>query len=155
MGTFDPNVFLDATFTDANSTVSVPCPPGEYLAVVADEPKMRQAQGQKDASKTYLMLDLLWTIEDPAVTEVTSRKPTKVRQSIMLDLTETGALDMSKGHNVQLGRLREAVGLNSPGQAFSFRQLQGQQAKIQVVNRPDPQDPERIYDDVKAVVRAA
>lgn len=154
MGTFDPTAFLDTTLTDANSTVSVPCPPGEYHAVTTTEPKFRENQGSKDPTKSYLSLDILWEISDAEVVEKTGRNPTKVRQSILIDRMENGNLDMSKGKNVSLGRLREALGLNEPGRPFSFRQLAGQSAKVTVVNRPDPNDTDRIYDEVKAVARA-
>jgi len=150
MGQFDPNQFLDATVTEANSTQLSPCPVGEYHAVIADEPKFRQFSGTKDPTKTYTSLDLQWAIDDPSVCEVTGRTPTKVRQSLMLDFTESGSLDMGRGRNVGLGRLREAVGLNKPGQPFSFRQLQGQHAKVVVSHRVDG---ENIYDEVRAVAR--
>lgn len=152
MGAFDPSTFLDATLTEANSTTQTPCPEGEYEAVISDEPVFRQFQGTKDPSKSYMALDLNWEITDPAVCEVTGRTPTKVRQSLMLDVTDAGGLDMGKGKNVGLGRLREAVGLNEPGKAFSFRQLQGQRAKVRVTHRA-AQD--AIYDEVRTVARIA
>lgn len=154
MSTFDPNSFLNAQLTDANSTTFVPCPPGEYHAVTVEEPKFRENQGKADPSKSYLSMDILWEISDPAVVEVTSRNPTRVRQSILIDRNDTGNLDMGKGKNIALGRLREAVGLNEPGKPFSFRQLAGQTAKVTVINRPDPSDPDKVYDEVKAVARA-
>ena len=152
MGTFDPTTFLDATMTDANSTALVPCPEGEYQAIVIDEPKIRQFSGTKDPSKQYVALDLEWVIEDPRVTDITQRKPTKVRQSIMLDFTESGALDMGKGRNVALGRLREAVNMNQPGQAFSFRKLQGAMAKVKVTHSVAD---DTIYDEIRSVARLA
>ena len=53
----------------------------------------------------------------------------------MLDLTPSGSLDTSKGKNIGLGRLREAVGQNKPGQAFSFQNLPGLMAKITIKHR--------------------
>ena len=154
MSTFDPNTFLNTTLTESNSTVAVPCPPGEYHAVTTEVPKFRENQGTKDPTKSYLSLDVLWEISDPAVVEVTSRNPTKVRQSILIDRNEAGGIDVAKGKNVALGRLREALGMNEPGKPFSFTNLAGQSAKVTVVNRPDPNDPDRVYDEVKAVARA-
>lgn len=152
MGTFDPQAFLETNLTESNSTVQTPCPEGEYSAVCLEEPKIRTFQGTKDPSKTYVSLDIVWTIENPAVTEVTGRNPTKVRQNILLDLNDSGALDMGKGRNVQLGRLREAIGKNNPGQPFSFRQIQGASAKVKVTHRVDG---ESIYDEVRSVARSA
>jgi hypothetical protein len=68
----------------------------------------------------------------------------------MLDINDAGNLDMSKGRNVQLGRLREALGLNTPGQAFSFQMIPGRAAKILVKQRVEGED---IFADVKGVVK--
>lgn len=152
MGVFDPESFLDATMTESSSTSQTPCPEGEYLAIVLDEPKIRSFSGTKDPSKQYVALDLTWSIEDPAVTSATGRSPTKVRQSLMLDFTDNGQLDMGKGRNVGLGRLREAVNMNQPGVPFSFRKLQGAQAKVKVTHRVAD---DTVYDEIRSVARAS
>lgn len=152
MGTFNPEQFLDATITEANSTQMTPVPEGDYMGIVLEDPKFREIQGKKDPSKTYRMMDLVWTLEDPALAEKLGRNQVNVRQSIMLDFTDNGGLDMGKGRNIALGRLREALGLNNPGQAFSFRQISGKQAKVHVKHRVT--DDGRVFDEVDAVARA-
>ena len=87
----------------------------------------------KDA--TGIALDVLWLVEDSAVKEYLGRDTVVCKQGIMLDLTAEGGLDMSKGKNVGLGRLREAVGKNNSGEAFSFAMLPGSAAKISVAHR--------------------
>jgi hypothetical protein len=151
MSTFDPSAFLNATITEANSTVTTPCPEGEFFAIIDGEPKINQWQS-RDGSKSGLRLDLTWSTDDDAACSVTGRKPTKIRQGIMLDLTENGGLDMGRGKNVSLGRLREATGLNVPGQPFSFSMLQGKAAKVSVGHRIVE---DRIYDEVKGVAKLA
>ena len=42
---------------------------------------------------------------------------------------------MGKGKNVALGRLREALGQNTPGKPWSFGMLVGQVAKVAVKHR--------------------
>lgn len=148
MGTFDPNLFLDQTTTDSNSTVSVPVPAGEHEAVIDGDPEVRSWQGKKDPSKSGLALDITWAIQDPAVLAELERDKATVRQSIMLDLNASGGLDTGKGKNVALGRLREAVGLNTPGKPFSFRMLAGQIAKVKVEHRVEG---DQIFADVKGV----
>lgn len=145
--TFDPQSFLDQSTTDANSTVREPIPEGEYTAIV-DKVDVRSFQGTKDPSKTYVSLDVTWAIDDEAVRQKTGLPKPTCRQSLMLDLTEGGGLDMGKGKNVGLGRLREAVGLNAPGRPFSFRQLEGQVAKVFVTHRATD---EAVYDEIKKV----
>ena len=68
----------------------------------------------------------------------------------MLDLTDSGSMDMGKGRNVGLGRLREALNLNQPGQVFSFSMIPGRLAKVAVSHRIDG---ENIYAEVKSLAR--
>ena len=146
---FNPDQFLDMTINDSNSTQTVPVPVGEYTAV-AGEVKCRQWQSKADPSKSGLTLDIIWNVDDSAVKELLGRDKVTVKQGIMLDLTEAGGLDMGKGRNVGLGRLREALDLNRPGEAFSFSRLPGRVAKIAVSHRIDG---ENIYAEVKSVAR--
>lgn len=147
---FDPNQFLDMQFTDANDTVLRPVPVNEYVAV-CDKCELRPWTSKDDPTKSGLALDLQWEIDDAALQEELGRKP-KVKQGIMLDMTADGTgFDMGKGRNVGLGRLREALGLNTPGQPFSFSMMPGKVAKISVTHRVDKNNPEVIYAEVKAV----
>lgn len=146
---FNPEQFLDQQFTEANDTKLVPVPVGEYTAI-AGEVKCRQWQSKADPSKSGLTLDITWEIDDPAVKELLGRDKVTVRQGIMLDLTDSGTMDMGKGRNVGLGRLREALNLNQPGQAFSFSMIPGRLAKVAVTHRIDG---ENIYAEVKSLAR--
>jgi len=148
MGTFDPSTFLDLTVTDPNSTVMTPVPEGEFTAI-AGEPVIRQWTS-KDGTKSGLALDIPWEVDDASVKAALGREKVTVKQGLMLDLNPQGGLDTGKGMNVSLGRLREAVGLNTAGQSFSFRMLQGKVAKISVKHRLDG---EQVYSDVKGVTR--
>ena len=148
---FNPDQFLDMQVTEANDTKTIPVPVGEYVAV-AEEVKCRQWQSKQDPSKSGLTLDITWSVDDAAVKELLGRDKVTVRQGIMLDLTDSGGLDMGKGRNVGLGRLREAVGLNTPGQPFSFSMLVGRVAKVSVSHRIDG---ENIYAEVKGVTKLA
>lgn len=145
---FDVNQFLDMQVTDANSTVTIPVPVGDYVAVISDV-KPRQWQS-KDNTSSGLALDVTWDIDSQEVKTLLGRDKVTVKQGLMLDLTESGGLDMGKGRNVGLGRLREATDLNKPGVAFSFNQLKGRVAKVNVSHRIDG---ENIYAEVKSVAR--
>lgn len=149
MSQFDPNQFLDMQVTESNDTKVVPPPVGEYLAVV-DDVKVRTWQSKTDSSKAGLALDVVWSIQDPQVLADMDRKKVTVKQGIMLDLTEQGGLDMSKGKNVSLGRLREATGHNEPGRPFAFSMLMGNMAKVSIAHRIVDED---IFADVKGVAK--
>ena len=146
---FNPEQFLDMQVTESNDTKTIPVPVGEYTAV-AEEVKCRQWQSKQDPSKSGLTLDITWSVDDAAVKELLGRDKVTVRQGIMLDITDSGGLDMGKGRNVGLGRLREATGLNVPGQPFAFPMLEGQVAKIKVTHRLHEGN---TYDEVKQVAR--
>jgi hypothetical protein len=57
---------------------------------------------------------------------------------------------MSKGKNIGLGRLREAVNMNDENTPFSFAMLPGQAATISVSHRVNG---EETYSEVKGVAR--
>lgn len=130
---FDPNQFLNMTVEEANSTEFIPVPVGDFAAQV-DKVELRPWAKKDDPSVAGLALDLTWDIQDASVKELMGRDKVTVKQSIMLDLTESGGLDMGKGRNVGLGRVRAATGLNAPGQPFSFLMLQGRMAKVHVAH---------------------
>jgi hypothetical protein len=146
MTTFNPADFLNQTFDEANSTVSVPVPEGEFLAI-ADKVDLNTWQ-KRDGSASGLKLDIVWDIQDAELLAMLDRPKATSRQSIMLDLTETGQLDFGKGKNVQLGRLRAALDLNEPGKPFSFPMITGRMGKVSIKHRIDG---DQIYSEVKAV----
>lgn len=146
---FDPEQFLNMQVTESNDTKTIPVPVGEYTAV-AEEVKCRQWQSKQDPSKSGLTLDITWSIDDSTVKELLGRDKVTVRQGIMLDLTDSGGLDMGRGRNIGLGRLREALNLNTPGQPFSFSMVAGRIAKVSVSHRIDG---ENIYAEVKGVAK--
>ena len=146
---FSPDQFLDMQTDQANDTKIVPIPPGEYVAVVG-EVKARPWTSKSDSSKSGIALDIQWDIDDAGVRALLGRDKVTVKQGVMLDMTESGGLDMGKGKNVGLGRLREACGLNTPGQPFSATMLTGRVAKVKVEHRVDG---DNIYSEVKQVAK--
>ena len=154
MSTFDPNTFLNMTTTESNSTSQTPVPVGEYIGVV-DKVEARPWQKKDDPSVAGMALDILWSIDDANVKALLERDKVTVKQGIMLDITPEGGLDMGKGKNVGLGRLREALDLNQPGQPFGFSMLTGRAAKVAVKHRVDNKNPENIFAEVSAVAKLA
>lgn len=147
--TFDPATFLNQEFNEALDTKVVPCPAGEYLGL-AEKVEVKP-WAAKDGSSSGLKLVILWDIQDENVKSLLGRDTVRVGQDQMLDLTETGQLDFGKGKNVGLGRIREALGLNTPGEPFSFGMIQGRLAKVKVSHRAVGED---MYAEVKAIAKA-
>lgn len=150
---FNPEQFLDGTTDQEGSTFVTPVPVGEFRAIVDRDVIFREEEIKKGAragQKMYLC-DILWRIEDDDVERQIGRKAI-VRQSCFVDILPDGrGLDFSEGKNVGLNRVRDAVGQNRAGMAWSPRMLTGQMATIQVTQRPDENDPRTIYNDVKRV----
>lgn len=148
MSTFDPDTFMATSFTEANETKFATVPEGEYLAVI-DKVEANTWQS-KDGMKSGLRLDVTWKIDDAHVAEVTGVASPTVRQGIMLDMTESGGLANGPGKNINLGRLREAVGQNTPGKPWSPQMLLGQPARVSVKHRIWE---DNIFAEVKGVAK--
>ena len=147
MNDFSPEAFLGVNQSGANSTEYALPPEGEFLAVAGDKVAARQIPNKEGGVST--IVDVPWLTEDPVVVEATGRQITTVRQSVFVDLLPDGkTLDMSKGANVQLGRLREAINQNDASRDWNFNQIAGNQAIIKVVHSPDGK-----YANVVAVAR--
>lgn len=148
---FNADEFLNSSVEGANATQVEPIPVGEYTAVI-DSIKVRPWVSKKDPSLSGQTMDVTWVLDAPAVAEQLGRQKLTARQGIMLDFTDDGRLDMGKGRNVGLGRLREATNLNNPGQAFSPSMLMGQMAKVKVGHRVEK---DQIFVEVESAVRLA
>lgn len=149
---FDPKLLLDAQTVEANSTVRVPVPAQEHVAVITG---VDIRSGNKDG-KDWHFLDVTYEIDDPAVKQLLGRDKVALTQGIGLDFSPTGGLDYSKGRNVNLGRLREATGLNTPGQPFAFRMFVGKPVKILVTHSPSTRpgaQPGDVFENVAAFVK--
>ena len=144
--TFDPTTFLNQQFDEALDTKVVPCPVGEYPALA--EKVDVKTWSSRDGSSSGLKLEIIWDIQDDNVKQLLGRDTVRVPQQQMLDLTETGQLDFGKGKNVGLGRIREALGLNTPGEPFAFSMIQGRMANVAVSHRAAGEDQ---YAEIKRI----
>lgn len=154
--TFDPNLVLNQPITGAMDTKFITVPPGEYVALVKDvKARSGTIRNGDRAGERYLAVDLLWQIDDPKVKEATGLDTNIVKQGLMIDLTPQNGIDLGKGKNVRLGRLRAALDMNRPDQPFTFEGFRGRIAKIAVTNRTDdrPDSPTKgdTFADVSAV----
>jgi len=146
---FDAEAFQNMVINQPNSTTSVPWPPGQYPVTIA-KVNVRTGTVQKagpNQGKPWASLSIMVEADRSVLPEGAS---SVAYGSIMLDLTESGGLDLAPGKNVGLGRLREAVGLNRPGQPFRFSDLEGRSCVVVTDVRVDNNDPNVSYTDVRA-----
>jgi len=141
MSTFDPDSFMNSEVEEALSTEYVPIPEGDYQAVIDKATPKVTPNGNA-------LIEVHWKIDAPGVDDAHEKT---VRQAIWLDITGSGALETGKGKNVALGRLREALSQNVPGQRWNPGMLEGNVAKIKVKQRAG--DDGAIYTDVKGVAK--
>lgn len=145
MSTFNPDTFLNTESTEANATQYTPCPEGEFNASIkAIKPRV--------LTDGRAVLDVTWIVDDETARQETGMAEPSVRQTLWLDVTESGGLDFGKGKNVGLGRLRDAVGQNQSGKPWAPGMLVGQVAKVKVAHSIDKRDNVTINADVKAVL---
>ena len=149
MSNFDPTTFLDQNVSGANSTQFIPHPAGDFPAVIS-KLSPRQIESRQNPGTQQTIVDVTYETDDANAREVTGLAKPTVRQSLFLDLSDAGQLDMSKGKNVQLGRLREALGLNDPARPFAFSQLVGQPCMVKVTHNPS-KDGREVYANVDTV----
>jgi hypothetical protein len=132
---FEINDLLNTEFTGANSTEYENIPENVYTAAIEKiEPVEFDAKEPKYPGEKIASLNVHWVIDDPALAEQLGRNKLVSRQTVWLDRTESGSLDMGKGKNVQLGKLRDAIGANTDG-AFRIGSWIGAVAKVQVKHR--------------------
>lgn len=143
MSTFNPDQFMNTQIEGESSTKYEPIPAGDYQASIA------KVEARSAGDKP--VLDVTWQTTDPAAVEATGMDTPTVRQTVWLDINEqTGSLDMGRGKNVGLGKLRSALGQNQPGVAWAPGMMIGQTAIIKVNHRPG-KEPGELYANVAAV----
>lgn len=146
---FDPTSFLQQTMTDtAFATSRTPIPEGEYTAVIDDVKARSTNNGQ-------ILVDVSWNVIDEALRTKMGRTGDQklfARQSVFLDLDANGKLLGGEDKNVDLGKIRKAVGQNIAGQAWGPLMLKGAgPATIRIKQKPNEDNPEEPFVNVTAV----
>lgn len=157
MSVFNPDNFLNQTVEGEMATVRTPVDEGEYPMVIDDSEKgvqLRSVEIKKgaNAGKTTLACDITMIILDEALKAKLNRDKVTSRLSFFVDLTPDGKIATGEDKNLKLGRLREALGQNVPGQPWSFAMLRGSGPVLgKIKHRPDENDEKIVYDEVVAV----
>ena len=152
---FDKNLFLGGTTTEQGSTEYTPIPENEngYPAVIS-KVDVRQEAGKDGTLMT--LLDVTWDLSDNdgSIEAATGLKKNTVRQGFFLDITADGrGLDMGKGKNVPLNKLRDALGQNVAGQAWAPNMMMGKFAIVKIKQTMSEKGDGRIYSNVGSVVK--
>ena len=139
---FDPDAFAQTTIDTPMSTRYEPIPEIEYQAVVGEAKPKSTPNGNA-------LIEVRWELDAPDDDRAHNKR---VKQTIWLDIDQNGMLDCSKGKNVPLGRLREALGQNVG--TWNPSMLVGAVGIVFVKDDPPKEEGGQIYSKVTQV-RAA
>jgi len=151
---FDPNQFLGAVLTSAN-TRRQPIPAGTNLPGTLGTPSTRQTEGKKESNQgvVYTWVDIPIEVDltgNPPVRTLVGQDHVQLRYSFRLDVSPSGGIDLSPGKNNGLRILREAVGMNKDGESFSLLGVGGRQVLCSIGNRPYQGE---IFDEIASIAR--
>lgn len=152
--TFNADAFLNQTAAGPMSTTITPVPEGEFKFVIDDSDKAIQFREFTSDKGTFQTMEVLCKCLDEAVKTKLGRDLVLVPIKMFLDLTADGSgLDNSEGKNVQLGRLRDALGQND-GSPWSPAMLKGKGPFMgKVTQRADKDDPTVKYSEIKRIAK--
>lgn len=130
--TFDPEAFMRQHVDAPLETEFTSVPQGEYLASIDDFDSsaiesidFTYKRGPNAGSPgKMLKLTLPFVIDDAAVKQALGRDKVVVTKQVILDTDDNGSLAIGTNRNVELGRIREAVGQNGNG-PWSIMNLRG------------------------------
>lgn len=140
MSNFDPDQFLQTETEAKLETEYTPIPEGEYMGVI----KKLDSNVTPNGSP---VLAVTWIIDDQEVRDFTGMPEPTCRQSVWLDVNDNGALEAGSNKNVQLGRLRDALGQND-GKPWAPSMMEGQVARVIVKHTPDKNNPGAVFANV-------
>ena len=161
---FDADSFMNQT-VDAELSTSVEQPPeGDYRAMIGDftsESGFRTftaRPGSKNEGREFTIFQPPFVLQDdPRLAAVKAARNgndiTVTHKGMFLDLEDGGGLDVAKGKNVDLGRLREAVNQNTKS-GWKFTDLIGAgPLMVKVIHEADQNDSSKKYARVSRVVK--
>ncbi len=155
MSNFDPSQFLDATTTEA-LVKRPPLPIGDYVGTITEMQVREWTSKKEDAKvKAGIAFDLKVEIDVtgyPDAKAVVGVDKVILSPGIMVETTPDGkSLDWGAGKNGALRRYREALNMNTPGEAFSPRQMVGRLIRVKIKHREYQGE---FYDEVDSVSKA-
>lgn len=161
---FDADSFMNQTVDGELDTVISQPPEGDYRAMIGEFTSengfrtfISQKEGKNQGREFTIFQPPFVLQDDPRLAEVkqarNSDQITVFHKGMFLDLTDQGGLDMSKGKNVDLGRLRDAVGQNqTPGWKFS-NLIGAGPVMVKVIHEKDANDETKKFARVNRVVK--
>lgn len=149
---FSPESFLDAQITEA-SVKRPPLTAGKDLIGIITAITARAWQGKEDPSKSGIAFDVKIEFDlsnDPVEFARVGVAKVIIQDSIMLNLTDAGGIDLAPGKNGRLRQYREALNMNTAGEPFNPRNMVGRPIRAKI--KHDPYQGE-IFDKIDSVAK--
>lgn len=148
---FNPEQFLGAALT-APLTKRPPADAGVPYAAVIQMPKIRPWHSDAKGTSGFAAdIPLEITLPEAVASKVGQPKIT-LSDSVFLDTTPSGGLDMSPGKNRGLRKYYDATGLNKPG--TTMQSLPGQMVKVVLKHDVAKDGSGDIYERIDAIAKA-
>lgn len=141
MSNFSADAFMGTEVEGVGETEYTPIPEAEYTALIKEVKADTTPKGNP-------FLELIWIIDSQEVRDLIGMDEPTVRQTLWLDINDGGGLEFGKNKNIQLNKVRSALGQND-GKPWSPNMMRGQPATVLIKHRLGEQG--QIYADVKAV----
>jgi len=79
MSSFNPDTFLNTEFSEAFDTVKIPCPEGEFQAMLKDFKTRVTTTGQ-------VVMDVYWIVMDDEARDATGQAFVRLRERMEFDM---------------------------------------------------------------------
>ncbi len=139
MSNFDPDLFMQMEVQDAGSTEYLKIPESDegYPAVIkkVEGKTINFFDKETGEPQSFPAVEITWEVDSEKVREYMGQPHPQIRQMLFLEFNDKNMLDMGKGKNVELNRIRDALGQNVPG--WKFSNLENAVAKIMVRHKKD------------------
>lgn len=152
---FDPVQFLEAgEVTGEMATKFETTPLGRFNFQVKSHQirKITPSEAGKDPFFVYEAVCVASgdqrTATGQTIKELTGQDEVRARYKGFADFTPQGAMELGPGKNVAIGKLRAAVGQNSPTAPWRFPMLLGQVFSGEVIHKPNEKNPEQPFAEI-------
>lgn len=151
--TFNPEQFLGAALT-APLVKRPPADAGRPYSATVQMPKIRPWTSDKNGEhKEGFAADIGLEIQlPPEIASKVGQPKITLSDSVFLDTTPGGGLDMSPGRNRGLRRYYDATGLNKPGTTMNH--LAGQLIKVVLKHDVAKDGSGDIYERIDGITKA-
>ena len=151
---FDVTSFGAGSFEGKGDTRRLQIDAKEYTGVIKGPFGEDKSTRLRPTDKGQLIFNVVYQLDDPEqCAKLGIEKLPQISQSIFLDLTPQGGLDMGPFKNAQLNLLRAACGLNEDGVKWGFADFVGRPVKVKVEHKANKDDPANPYQNVTAVTK--